>query len=90
MKQGQGRKPIACTARNSCNCAPSCPNAGRWWCSALRPVPQAKVWTMDFVADEFGEGGKFRMLTVVDVFTRQAMAVDVLTRYYKLFKTALV
>jgi putative transposase len=35
-----------------------------------------QVWTMDFVADEFGEGGKFRMLTVVDVFTRQAMAVD--------------
>ena len=35
-----------------------------------------EVWTIDFVADEFGEGGKFRMLTVVDVFTRQALAVD--------------
>ena len=30
---------------------------------------------MDFVADEFGGGGKFRILTVVDVFTREALAV---------------
>jgi len=35
-----------------------------------------QVWTMDFVADEFGNGEKFRMLTVVDVFTREALAVD--------------
>ena len=31
---------------------------------------------MDFVADQFGDGGKFRILTVVDVFTRQALAVE--------------
>jgi putative transposase len=35
-----------------------------------------QVWTMDFVAHEFGNGEKFRMLTVVDVFTREALAVD--------------
>jgi len=34
------------------------------------------VWSMDFVADEFSNGGKFRILTVVDVFTRRALAVD--------------
>lgn len=28
------------------------------------------AWTMDFVADEFGRGGKFRILTVVDVPSR--------------------
>lgn len=37
---------------------------------------QGEVWSMDFVADQFGSGGKFRILTVVDVFTRQALAVD--------------
>ena len=28
-----------------------------------------------FVADEFSGGGKFRILTVVEVFTREALAV---------------
>ena len=35
-----------------------------------------QVWTMDFVADKVGNGEKFRMLTVVVVFTRGALAVD--------------
>ena len=35
---------------------------------------------MDFVTDEFGRGGKFRVLTVVDVFTRQALATEGATR----------
>lgn len=30
---------------------------------------------MDFVAEEFSHSGKFRILTVVDVFTREALAV---------------
>lgn len=30
---------------------------------------------MDFVAEEFSHGGKFRILTVVDVLTREALAV---------------
>ena len=33
------------------------------------------AWTMDFVADQFSSGSKFRILTVVDVFTREALAV---------------
>ncbi len=41
--------------------------------AATRP---GEVWSMDFVADQFGNGGKFRILTVVDVFSRQALAVD--------------
>jgi len=41
--------------------------------AATRP---GEVWSMDFVADQFGNGGKFRILTVVDIFTRQALAVD--------------
>jgi putative transposase len=40
------------------------------------PTAQGQIWSMDFVADAFSNGGKFRILTVVDVFTREALAVD--------------
>ena len=44
-----------------------------------RAVPAAAndAWTMDFVADQLGDGTKFRALTVVDVFTREALAIEV-------------
>ena len=32
---------------------------------------------MDFVADQLANGTKFRVLTVVDVFTREALAIEV-------------
>ncbi len=42
-----------------------------------RAVPAAAndAWTMDFVADQLGDGTKFRALTAVDVFTREALAI---------------
>jgi len=42
----------------------------------IKATAPGQIWTMDFIADEFGNGEKFRMLTVVDVFTREALAVD--------------
>jgi putative transposase len=42
----------------------------------FKPKAPGEVWSMDFVADELSNGGKFRILTVVDVFTRQALAVE--------------
>jgi putative transposase len=33
------------------------------------------VWTVDFVADRLSHGGKFRMLTVVDEFTRECLSI---------------
>jgi putative transposase len=39
------------------------------------PTAPGQAWSMDFVAEEFSHGGKFRILTVVDVFTREALAV---------------
>ncbi|MDB5744659.1 MAG: transposase [Polaromonas sp.] len=36
-----------------------------------------EVWSMDFVADEIYDGRKLRMLTVVDGFTRECLAIDV-------------
>ena len=65
------------------------------------PFPhQAKapghVWTVDFVADRLGHGGRLRMLTVVDEFTRESLAIrverslkarDVQATLEKLFQT---
>lgn len=33
-----------------------------------------EVWAMDFVADQLSTGNKFRILTVVDTFTRECLA----------------
>jgi putative transposase len=35
------------------------------------------VWSLDFVSDELNQGQRFRALTVVDVYTREALAIDV-------------
>ena len=42
-----------------------------------RPVAGAanEVWAMDFVADALFDGRRFRMLTVVDCHTREALAI---------------
>lgn len=36
-----------------------------------------EAWSLDFVADQLGNGQKFRALTVVDVFSRECLAIDV-------------
>jgi putative transposase len=36
-----------------------------------------EVWTLDFVADQLTDGRRFRALTVVDVFTRESLAIEV-------------
>jgi len=33
------------------------------------------IWTLDFVADRLSHGGRLRMLTVVDEFTRESLAI---------------
>ena len=35
------------------------------------------VWSLDFVCDQLSQGQRFRALTVVDVFTREALAIEV-------------
>ena len=42
-----------------------------------RPRSINKVWSMDFVHDELTSGQKIRMLTIVDHFSRESVAVDV-------------
>ncbi len=45
----------------------------------VRCQPQApnEAWSLDFVHDQLSIGQKFRMLTVVDVFSREALAIEV-------------
>ena len=46
--------------------------------SALpRPTRRNQVWSMDFVSDELGWGRRFRVLTLVDHFTRESPALVV-------------
>jgi hypothetical protein len=35
-----------------------------------------EIWIKDFVADNLFEGRKLRMLTVVDLYTRECFAID--------------
>ena len=42
-----------------------------------RPNSVNRVWSMDFVHDELVGGEKIRMLTIVDNFSRESVAVDV-------------
>ena len=36
-----------------------------------------EAWSMDFVADQTSQGNRFRMLTIIDVFTRECLAIEV-------------
>ena len=36
-----------------------------------------QIWSMDFVADQLADGRRFRALTVLDLFTRECLAIDV-------------
>jgi len=61
------------------------PKRGRLWladgsCLRLRPEHANHVWADDFVEAGTREGRKFRMLCVVDEFTREALAIRVARR----------
>ena len=58
------------------------PKRGRLWlgdgsCVRLRPERPNHVWAYDFVQDRTHDGRAFRMLCVVDEFTREALAIRV-------------
>lgn len=46
----------------------------------LRPTHPNHVWAIDFVHDKLDNGRGYKMLTVLDEYTRQALAVTVRTR----------
>ena len=42
-----------------------------------QPTRPNQAWTLDFVHDQLGNGQKFRALTVIDVFSRESLAIAV-------------
>tara|TARA_R110002072_G_scaffold303025_1_gene491458 strand:+ start:3138 stop:3899 length:762 start_codon:yes stop_codon:yes gene_type:complete len=58
------------------------PKRGRLWlndgsCIRLRPNWPNHVWSYDFVQDRTHDGRSFRMLTVIDEYTRRCLAIQV-------------
>jgi putative transposase len=61
------------------------PKRKRLWlndgsCVRLRPVHRDHVWSYDFVQTRTHDGRPVRMLTVIDEFTRECLAIDVARR----------
>ncbi len=61
------------------------PKRGRLWlndgsCVRLRPTHKGHVWSYDFVQDRTHEGKVFRMLCIIDEFTRECLAIRVARR----------
>ena len=58
------------------------PKRGRLWlndgsCIRLRPEHPNHVWSYDFVEDRTHDSRKFRMLNVIDEFTRECIAIRI-------------
>ena len=58
------------------------PKRGRIWlndgsCIRRRPQHRNHVWSYDFVADRTHSGRPIRMLTVIDEYTRECLAIEV-------------
>ncbi len=61
------------------------PKRGRLWlnngsCVRLRPQYRNHVWAYDFVHDRTHDGRAFRMLVIVDEYTRECLSIDVARR----------
>ena len=58
------------------------PKKGRLWlndgsCVRLRPEHRDHVWSYDFVESRTHDGRKFRMLNIIDEFTRECLAIRI-------------
>jgi transposase InsO family protein len=55
------------------------PKRGRLWLTGirLRPEQPNHVWAYDFVEDRTHDGHRFRMLTIVDEFAHECLAIRV-------------
>jgi putative transposase len=58
------------------------PKRSRLWlndgsCVRLRPERESHIWSYDFVQDRTQDGRAFRMLTVIDEYTRRCLAIVV-------------
>jgi len=58
------------------------PQRGRLWfndgsCVRLRPLYTDHVWSYDFMADRTRDGRAIRLLTIIDEYSRECLAIDV-------------
>ena len=58
------------------------PKRGRLWlndgsCIRLRPAHKDHVWSYDFIVDRTNDGRAFRILNIIDEFTRECLAMRV-------------
>ena len=58
------------------------PKRRRLWlhdgsCIRLRPASKDHVWSYDFMHERTHEGRAFRLLTILDEYTRECLAIDV-------------
>jgi len=56
------------------------PKRGRLWlndgsCIRLRPEHKDHVWSYDFMVDRTADGRSFRILTIIDEYTRECLAI---------------
>ena len=42
----------------------------------MRPVYPNPIWSVDFVQDRLFRGRRYKMLTIIDEYTRQCMTVN--------------
>jgi putative transposase len=61
------------------------PKLGRLWlndgsCIRLRPEYKDHVWSYDFMVDRTNDGRSFRILNIIDEFTRECLAMRVARR----------
>ena len=61
------------------------PKRRRLWlndgsCVRLRPAHRDHVWSYDFMQDRTSDGRSFRMLTLIDEYSRECLSIDVARR----------
>ena len=50
----------------------------RWRGEPLeKPQGRNKIWAMDFMSDQLGDGRRLRVLPIIDVYTRECLAIEV-------------
>ena len=42
----------------------------------FRPTGPNQVWAMDLVSDQLSDGRRFRSLTILDIYTRESLAIE--------------
>jgi putative transposase len=42
----------------------------------VRATRANQIWSLDFVSDQLADGRRFRALTIVDIYTRESLAIE--------------